>query len=269
MISHFTLGSNDFKGAIGFYDALMPTIGQHRFGDPGDGYVGYRKEGQRLPFVALLRKPFNRLPATCGNGFHIAWVAESADAVRAFHAAALANGGSDEGRPGYRPVYAADYFAAYVRDPAGNKLQAVCYEQGRSQGAGGEVVSHVTLPFVDVEGGRAFYETLLGVLGVTRLRAEALPGESYAFTRDAAVLPCVYVQKTFDGNPPLPGNGQHTAFVAESNAQVDAFHATAMRLGATDEGTPGARPRYGMPYYAAYVRDPSGTKIQAVCRSGI
>ena len=58
----------------------------------------------------------------------------------------------------------------------------------------------------------------------------------------------------------------HAAFVAESRVQVDAFHAAALAAGGTDEGAPGLRPQYHEDYYAAYVRDPDGNKIQAVCQ---
>jgi catechol 2,3-dioxygenase-like lactoylglutathione lyase family enzyme len=68
--------------------------------------------------------PFDGNPATNGNGSMPALVAPSQDAVRAFHAAALAHGGTDEGAPGLRP-YGPAFFAAYVRDPDGNKLSAV------------------------------------------------------------------------------------------------------------------------------------------------
>ena len=71
-------------------------------------------------------RSYDRQPACVGNGCHVAFAAESEEAVRRFHATALDKGGSDEGAPGLRDHYAADYYAAYVRCPEGNKLQAVC-----------------------------------------------------------------------------------------------------------------------------------------------
>src|SRR5208337_2236908 len=67
-------------------------------------------------------KPFDGQPARAGNGVMIAFVAPSQDAVRAAHAAGLANGGSDEGAPGMRPPDGTSFFGAYLRDPTGNKL---------------------------------------------------------------------------------------------------------------------------------------------------
>jgi catechol 2,3-dioxygenase-like lactoylglutathione lyase family enzyme len=72
-------------------------------------------------------RPFDKATATPGNGNHIALLAPSRDAVRAFHATALANGGSDEGAPALRPHCHANYYGAYARDPDGNKIQAVCH----------------------------------------------------------------------------------------------------------------------------------------------
>lgn len=86
--------------------------------------IGYGAEGDvrcRLWVVT----PFNREAATIGNGSMVALEAESRAAVDAFHAAALAGGGTDEGAPGLRPFHA-NFYAAYVRDPDGNKLSAVC-----------------------------------------------------------------------------------------------------------------------------------------------
>jgi catechol 2,3-dioxygenase-like lactoylglutathione lyase family enzyme len=71
--------------------------------------------------------PFDGNAATVGNGGHAAFNADSRAAVDKFHAAALAGGGTDEGRPGLRPHYNENYYGAYVRDPDGNKLQAVCH----------------------------------------------------------------------------------------------------------------------------------------------
>lgn len=72
--------------------------------------------------------PFDQQPAQPGNGVHIACLVGERRIVDAFHAAALAHGGSDEGAPGLRSHYHPHYCGAYVRDPDGNKLQAVCHQ---------------------------------------------------------------------------------------------------------------------------------------------
>jgi catechol 2,3-dioxygenase-like lactoylglutathione lyase family enzyme len=70
--------------------------------------------------------PFNQKPASVGNGSMVAFRAQSWKAVDEFHAAALAHGGTCDGPPGLRHHYSPDFYAAYVRDPDGNKLAAVC-----------------------------------------------------------------------------------------------------------------------------------------------
>jgi catechol 2,3-dioxygenase-like lactoylglutathione lyase family enzyme len=72
--------------------------------------------------------PFDGMPATTGNGTMVSFLAETRAAVDAFYAAALSHGGIDEGPPGLRPHYGPTFYAAYVRDPDGNKANAVCYQ---------------------------------------------------------------------------------------------------------------------------------------------
>jgi catechol 2,3-dioxygenase-like lactoylglutathione lyase family enzyme len=74
-----------------------------------------------------LEQPADGKPASAGNGAHVAFIAESRAQVDEFHRAALAHGGSDAGPPGLRPEYDANYYGAFVRDPDGNKVEAVCF----------------------------------------------------------------------------------------------------------------------------------------------
>lgn len=125
MISHVTIGTDDMKRAKAFYQAVMEPLG-HKLVLDGRGYVAFGEAEDRPPLLFVLR-PYDGRPAACGNGWHCAFLAPSRAAVDAFHAAALANGGSDEGAPGLRPHYSETYYGAYVRDPDGNKIQAVCH----------------------------------------------------------------------------------------------------------------------------------------------
>jgi catechol 2,3-dioxygenase-like lactoylglutathione lyase family enzyme len=75
----------------------------------------------------------------------------------------------------------------------------------------------------------------------------------------------LFIVSPFDGGDAHPGNGPHAAFLAPNRAAVDAFHAAALAHGGTDEGAPAPRPHYHAHYYGAYVRDPDGNKLQAVC----
>ncbi|WP_419808468.1 VOC family protein [Sphingomonas sp.] len=123
MFSHVTLGTSDLDRAARFYRAVMPALGlSEPFALPGSLVFG-DMTGAKL-FVG---SPFDGRPPSHGNGTHVALLAPDRAAVDAFHAAALANGGTDEGAPGPRPRYHQHYYGAYVRDPDGNKLQAVCH----------------------------------------------------------------------------------------------------------------------------------------------
>src|ERR1700722_14299995 len=136
MFTYVCLGTNDLKTATRFYDATLATLGLQRCvtGDSewdqttvGWGtYPGAHKTGGSLELALWVCKPFNQQPATVGNGTMVALIARSWKEVDNFHAAALANGGSSEGGPGLRPQYNPDFYAAYIRDPDGNKLAAVC-----------------------------------------------------------------------------------------------------------------------------------------------
>jgi len=123
MFSHITLGTNDWPRARPFWIAVMEVLG-HPILFERDGGIAFGLPAGPKTFVG---PTFDGGPAAPGNGVHIAYLVDSRATVDAFHSAALANGGSDEGAPGLRPHYHPNYYGAYVRDPDGNKLQAVCH----------------------------------------------------------------------------------------------------------------------------------------------
>lgn len=260
MFSHLTLGTNDAVRARRFYEAALAPLGLapvHREKDA----VAYGVGAEAYPWIWVM-PPYDGLPATWGNGVHVAFLAPDRAAVEAFHAAGLAAGGRDEGAPGLRPHYAEDYYAAYLRDPDGNKLQAVHYGKGRKVVEGQHALSHVTLGTNDLPRARAFFDEVLGQLGLERLFDEE---GGTAYCRPGSQKPSISTRRPYDGRPASWCNGFHAAFLAESRGQVDAFHRAALACGGSDEGAPGLRPRYSPNYYGAYVRDPDGNKLQAVC----
>ncbi|HKY94709.1 MAG TPA: VOC family protein [Kiloniellales bacterium] len=121
LILYATLGSSDLERSGAFYDAVLGTLGYRRSPDSIDTWIGWGPSydgGVSLWVTA----PFNGKAPTAGNGTMLAFRAKDEAQVQAFHKAALANGGSDEGAPGTRPYYEPTFYVAYVRDPDGNKL---------------------------------------------------------------------------------------------------------------------------------------------------
>ena len=122
------------------------------------------------------------------------------------------------------------------------------------------MLSHVTIGSSDPNKASEFYDQVLKTLGI-----EVLFNVEGAVAYGEAAGPKTFLLKPFDGCPPSPSNGGHVAYLAKTRAQVNAFYQSALQAGGTDEGAPGLRPQYHPYYYAAYVRDPEGNKIQAVC----
>ncbi|HWL68244.1 MAG TPA: VOC family protein [Geminicoccus sp.] len=122
MISYLTLGTNDLERAGRFYDAALAPLGRVRLpAYPNE--IWYGPPGGPTELVIL--HPFDGRPATWGNGITVGLSVPDEATVQAIYTAALAAGGLDEGVPGPRPQYSADFYAAYVRDPDGNKLAFV------------------------------------------------------------------------------------------------------------------------------------------------
>ncbi len=120
IISHVSLGTNDFARALAFYDKIMPVLGCKQIMQFGEA-VAY---GRAFPEF-WVQAPFDGKAASVGNGIHVCFLAASQAQVDAFYAAAMAAGASDDGAPGLRPDYSANYYAAFVRDPDGNKIEAM------------------------------------------------------------------------------------------------------------------------------------------------
>lgn len=127
MLHHISLGALEIERAARFYDAALAPLGYVRVwtdlrpGGTGQA-VGYGLPGGGDKLA--IKQVDAVLPDN--QGFHVAFSAPSRAAVAGFHAAAVANGGTDNGAPGLRPHYGPDYFAAFVIDPEGHRLEAVC-----------------------------------------------------------------------------------------------------------------------------------------------
>ena len=126
MIGYVTLGSDDMARARAFYDALLGTIGAKRLMEFGDEFGGFTMWGTGFGQPGLaVTNPYNKEPATAGNGNMVAIVLKERAQVDALYAKALELGGTDEGPPGVRGEEGPQaFYGAYFRDPDGNKLCA-------------------------------------------------------------------------------------------------------------------------------------------------
>ncbi len=124
MIDHAGLSVSDFEAARKFYDAALAPLGSSVLTKVPIEFTGGRHiwgYGRDRP-VFWLTEGEKQIPPV-----HFAFTASSRDEVDAFYAAAIATGGTDNGKPGLRPQYHADYYGAFARDPDGNNIEAVCH----------------------------------------------------------------------------------------------------------------------------------------------
>lgn len=123
ILSHVSIGTNQFEQALAFYDAVLTALGCRRLMEHPDA-VAYGKQYPEF----WLQTPFDGQPATVGNGTHIGFIAPTKAAVHAFYEAALAAGGQDEGAPGARADYGEPYYGCFVRDLDGHKIEAAFWD---------------------------------------------------------------------------------------------------------------------------------------------
>jgi catechol 2,3-dioxygenase-like lactoylglutathione lyase family enzyme len=121
MINHVSIGVSDIAKARPFYDAVLRPLGYTRLSS-GDTSLGYGKERVVL-WIGRTKSPIKADPA---SGLHFCFDAPNRKSVDAFHQAALQSGGRDNGKPGLRPDYGENYYAAFVIDPDGYRLEAYC-----------------------------------------------------------------------------------------------------------------------------------------------
>ncbi|MEO8307239.1 MAG: VOC family protein [Pseudomonadota bacterium] len=121
MISYLMVGTNDLPGAVRYFNALMQELGATKVYDSETSSGWGWGIGTSMFIVAT---PFDKKPAGVGNGSMVSFSAESREKVDAYHAKALALGGTSEGAPGLRGE---TLYAAYFRDPDGNKFNFICY----------------------------------------------------------------------------------------------------------------------------------------------
>ncbi len=124
VISHVSIGANDFDKLRAFYDAVMPSVGAKALME----HPGATAYGRQFPEF-WIGAPHDGKPASVGNGFHIGFIADDKDQVHAFYDAAIAAGATCDGPPGPRPLYGEPYYGCFVLDPEGHKIEAAFWDE--------------------------------------------------------------------------------------------------------------------------------------------
>lgn len=130
ILDHVSITVNDLATAAPFYDAVMAALDVPCVWRETDG-IGYgirsTAEAEAASYLTILERPIPEWPGVMADRRHWAFRARDRAMVHAFHAAGLAAGGRDDGPPGPRPHYHPAYYAAFLLDPDGNRVEAVCH----------------------------------------------------------------------------------------------------------------------------------------------
>jgi catechol 2,3-dioxygenase-like lactoylglutathione lyase family enzyme len=130
MIDHISIGVRDLAASTRFYDAVLAPLGYVKM-HAREKTVGWARSGKTHAEFWINARPGMKPPAD--SGIHICLRTRGAGAVDAFHAAALKEGGASDGAPGARPQYSNGYYAAFIRDPDGNKIEAVTFIEAQDK----------------------------------------------------------------------------------------------------------------------------------------
>jgi catechol 2,3-dioxygenase-like lactoylglutathione lyase family enzyme len=121
MLDHVGIPVSDFERSKRFYEEALSPLGYELIMEPRPGAAGLGRSGKPDFWIGQGER---------GHPVHVAFAAADRASVKAFHEAAVAAGGRDNGRPGLRPEYHPSYYAAFVLDPDGNNVEAVCHRSG-------------------------------------------------------------------------------------------------------------------------------------------
>jgi catechol 2,3-dioxygenase-like lactoylglutathione lyase family enzyme len=233
VFDHVTIGVSDEDASRRYYDAAFTALEV-----PVTRGADYLEWGDFSIGLAPRRARTQRA--------HVALAARSRAHVDAFWRAAVNAGGTDNGGPGLRPQYQENYYGAYVLDPDGNNVEAVFHGSERLPGE----IEHLGLRVRNLRLARRFYETVLEPLGRTVVKEDpiALDWRLWLYEGD-------------------PTQNLHFAFAARDNATVDEFWRAGTEAGFIDNGPPGERPVYHPGYYGAFLLDPDGNNVEAVCHN--
>jgi catechol 2,3-dioxygenase-like lactoylglutathione lyase family enzyme len=179
----------------------------------------------------------------------IAFIAPTRAQVERFRQAGVQTGLADDGPAGPRADYGDNFYAASLKDRAGNSFEAVHHAGLRPRGN----IEHAAIRVTDVEASTAFYSTIGPAASLT-IQRQAADGAAFSLGVSDGFLLLIGGEPTGD---------VHVAFSGDDD-DVRRFHADATRAGYRSNGEPGERPRYHAGYYAAFVLDPDGNNIEVV-----
>jgi catechol 2,3-dioxygenase-like lactoylglutathione lyase family enzyme len=241
VFDHVTIRVSHLAAARRFYGLAMSTLG---FAEPEtDGH--FFEWWDFSISTAREDRPVTR-------NLHLALVAGSRKEVDTWWRAMTDAGYTDDGAPGPRPEYHANYYGGFVLDPDGNSVEAAYHGRRRK---GENHIDHLWIRVGDLDASRRFWETIAPVVGV---RVEGSKAERFHVVGGHRSFALVRGE-------PVTEN-VHVAFPAADNARVDEFHRVATAAGYRDNGPPGER-RYHPGYYGAFVLDPDGNNIEVVCHN--
>jgi catechol 2,3-dioxygenase-like lactoylglutathione lyase family enzyme len=241
MFAHVAIHARDHAASERFYRTVLgaidmqPTVARDRF----------------LAFDEFLVTPVDATHAPT-SGLHTGFVAPTREHVDGFWRAGIAAGYEDDGGPGERPLYGPDYYAAFLRDPDRNSVEAVHHDDTRRGGT----IDHLSIGVEDLKAAAAFYETIARHTGI---RPGRVWDDGVQFCGAWATFSLIHDGRRSTG-------GLHMAFPAPDRQTVRDFHQAAIAAGYRDNGGPGERPQYGPGYYAAFVLDPDGTNVESMLR---
>ena len=237
MFDHVTIRASDGEASRRFFETLLPILEVERthadehFTEWGDFSLAEAHGEGRVT-----------------RGLHIGFAAPSRAHVDEFWRVGTEAGYSDDGKPGIRPLYRADYYGSFLLDPDGNSMEAVHHGKVRRDG----VIDHLWFRVGDVAESKPFYE-LVAAHADFRLRHDSPYRAQFAGERGS-----------FSVVFGTPTEHFHMAFHVEENETVETFHRAAVEAGYRDNGPPGERPMYHPGYYGAYILDPDGNNVELV-----
>jgi catechol 2,3-dioxygenase-like lactoylglutathione lyase family enzyme len=242
VFDHVTVRVSDRGASKRFYELVLGTIG-HRITHPGEHFDEWDDFGISQ---ARAERPVTR-------GLHAAFCARSHADVDAFWRVGVDAGYASGGEPGLRPQYGRDYYGSFLLDPDGNSVEAVAFDEPKDDEF---VLDHLWIRVRDLGAQERFWNTIAPVFGF-RVTLDMDNGFHVSGRRSFALV--------HDERPPT--ENLHVAFPVPTNDVVADFHRVALAAGFDDNGAPGERTEYHRGYYGAFVLDPDGNNVEAVCHN--